>query len=91
MTRANLAAALVFDAIVALSATARSADSAQGVSTRRRSLFVAPSPAAVPVHSKIDPTPRREPHAVPAAVTPDVVADKDFNTTTSGVTAAGTA
>ena len=79
MTRANLAAALVFDAIVALSATARSADGAQGVSTRRRSLFVDPSPAAVPVRWKIDPTPRRELHAIPAE-TPDVVADKDFNT-----------
>ena len=73
------AAALVFDAIVALSATARSADGAQGVSNRRRSLFVAPPPVAVPARWRMAPAARRDPHPT-AAETPDVLPDKDFNT-----------
>jgi hypothetical protein len=79
MTRARLAAALVLDTILTLSATAWSADGAQAVSTRRRSQFVAPSPVNAPARWRMAPGLRREPPTV-AAETPDVLADKDFNT-----------
>ena len=79
MTRAHLAAALIFDASVSLGATVRSADGPQGVSNRRRSLFVAPPPVAVPARWRMAPGARHDPHP-PAAETPDVLPDKDFNT-----------
>ena len=79
MTGPHLAAALIFDAIVALSATARSAEGAQGVSTRHRSLLVAPPPVGLPARWRTAPGSHRD--SPPAAAeTPDVLPDKDFNT-----------
>jgi hypothetical protein len=79
MTRPHLAAALIVDAIVALNATVRSSAGAQGVSTRRRALFVAPPPVGVPARWRMAPGSRRDSHSA-AAETPDVLPDKDFNT-----------
>jgi hypothetical protein len=79
MTRPHLAAALIVDAIVALNATVRSSAGAQGVSNRRRALFVAPPPVGVPARWRMAPGSRRDSHSA-AAETPDVLPDKDFNT-----------
>jgi hypothetical protein len=78
MTSARRKAVLLFAAIWARSALVRSADGPPAVSTRGRSLVVAPYAVGAPARRKNAPRPHSEPPAVASKASAALV-DKDFN------------